>query len=599
MLSVLREFLNNQLKYWKMKKLYPSIFVDVMSFSPISGDKIIVSELVTYNYKNGITSTRDYQTILIDPDLLELINPDEINQATQTSTNTSYSGQHEYLPQLSVFVSHVKGLEETEPLVASWESVNHFSFQPDIRFLMTYGLTPRYTEDYIFWDDLRRPKYEVVKAKPVSIYNFPSYSESFVVIDKDYLQDYSALRKKVLVQVYQESRIVSPDAELNKILGKKGFYEKTTKSAYFRIQRLDIKEDCNIYAEVTGFRKLELPFLPLISVRHEKLKEHRWPGIDSPINRRSARHHEYGYVSDEVLDKYENDNDYEVHPESGSVQYKNQWSVSRSYRVGRNHIMFELFKFYEGLPLEVIDFWNRFAVDPNQIDKTSINIAQRAKRLVFSYLRFGELLSSVMTDINSNYKLSCSDVIGLDRSVLEYNGWHTLNDIKPITNHLKHILSEKDFLIRQKLLYKFLIEGLDEKNIRKTLIHLGVNIDRFKSSTKENFGSIKLLNLLLNYLSITYNSGLRLIEDSKEIVTRLENEKSESVLTKSLNALNSFRVLDSHKSDSSYEKILIRALKVFNIDKKGISKNFLDACENIYDKLSSEIDDVCSWLSLI
>lgn len=582
-----------------MEKAYLSIFDDVMNYAPISGDKIIVSELVTYNYKDGITSTRDFQTILIDHDLLELINPKEINQATQTTTNPSYSGQHEYLPQLSVFVSHVKGLEETEPLVVSWESADHFSFQPDIRFLLTYGLTPRYTEDYAFWDDLRRPKYEVVKAKPVSIYSFPSYSESFVVIDKDYLQDYSALRKKVLVQVYQESRIVPPDAELKKKLGKKGVYEKITKSAYYRIQRLDIKEDCNIYAEVTGFRKLELPFLPSISVRYEKLKEHKWPGKGTPINRRNARHQEYGYVSDEVLDKYENDNDYEVYPETGSVQYRNQWSISRSYRFGRNHIRFELFKFYEALPPEVIDYWNRFAVDPIQIDNAGINIAQRAKRLVYSYLKFGELLSSVLTDINSNYKLSCTDVIGLDRSALQYNGWYTLKDIKPITDHLNHVLTEKDFLIRQKLLYKFLIEGLDEKNIRKTLIHLGVNLDRFKSSTNEYFGSIKLLNLLLNYLSITYLSGLRLFEDSKEIVTRLENEKSESVLTKSLNALNSFRVLDSHKSDSSYEKILIRALKVFNIDKNGISKNYLDACENIYDKLSSEFDDVCSWLSLI
>ena len=198
-------------------------------------------------------------------------------------------------------------MEEAEPLVASWESTNHFSFQPDNRFLMTYGLIPRYTEDIVFWDDLRRPEYEVVMVKPVSVYNFPSFSESYVRIQKDYLQDYAALRKKILIQVYQEIRIVPPDTELLKLLGRKGFYNKITQSASFRILRLDIEEECNIYAEATGYRNLDLPPGPSISVRHEKLKEHIWPGIDYPISRGTARHFEYGYVSDEVLEKYEND----------------------------------------------------------------------------------------------------------------------------------------------------------------------------------------------------------------------------------------------------------------------------------------------------
>ena len=49
-----------------------------MNFSPVSGDKVLVSELVTYDYEGGMTSTRDYQTVLINPDLLALIKPDEI-----------------------------------------------------------------------------------------------------------------------------------------------------------------------------------------------------------------------------------------------------------------------------------------------------------------------------------------------------------------------------------------------------------------------------------------------------------------------------------------------------------------------------------------
>ena len=55
---------------------------------------------------------------------------------------------------------------------------------------------------------------------------------------------------------------------------------------------------------------------------------HYWKGIDGLVTEWRARHEipfEYVYVSDKVLAVYEADEDYEVHPLSGSVNYKNQW----------------------------------------------------------------------------------------------------------------------------------------------------------------------------------------------------------------------------------------------------------------------------------
>ena len=190
-------------------------------------------------------------------------------------------------------------------------------------------------------------------------------------------------------------------------------------------------------------------------------------------------------------------------------------------------------------------------------------------------------------------------MVGLDRDVLQHNGWYTSKNILPITHHLDHVLSEKAFLLRQKYLDQFLVEGLNEKSLRKILLELGVDLDEFKSSEGDRFGSIKLLNILLNYLLISYESGLRLIEDSDEIVTRLRKEITELELTKSLNALHSLRILDSHRSDVSYENKLSKALKVFNINKLGITNNYLDACEIIYNKLSRNFEEASKWISSV
>ncbi|RIH65107.1 hypothetical protein D1164_11005 [Mariniphaga sediminis] len=565
-----------------MENWFPDIFADVKNFSPIEREYIYVSELNTHELQSGINSTRDYQTLLINPELIEHIKPDEINQTSDSSVRPAYDENYEYEGESTVFVTRVEGLDKVKPLVISWESANNITFQIDPYFLLTYGLTPRLTETNINWDDLSKPQMDVVQSIPKSVYDFPIYSKSYVKIRKDYLQDYLMLKKKTLIQVYCETRILPLNTELEGLLGQNRFFEKTTKFSHFRINKISENE---IFTEVTGFRQIKLGNNIPFSKWDRKEKAHYWSGYKDKITRLNAKHWDYVYVSDEVLGKYEQDENYSVCPETGGVSYKNQWSVTRCNRIGRNHIEIELFKLYEGTPNEVISYWNKYQVDKSKIDETKENIAERSKKLVFSYLRFGELLATILND-NFGLKLSSQDLIKINRKDLNYYAWYNNASIKPITHHLAHTLSKDAFLVRQKKLHLFLVENLVEKELRNILKNIiRVDLDNFKKSPSEQFRSIKLLNLILNYIRISNETGLDLKNDSGEINSRLVNDYEEMELMKLLEALNILRQLDSHQEGSNSVQKLIKAFKSLGIDSNEITGNYLTACEKIYDKL--------------
>ncbi len=564
-----------------MENWFPKIFEDIKEYNPIKGDYIYVSELVTHELKNGIQSSRDYQSLLIDPALIQFIKPEEINHTTDSSVHPIYDKEYEYVGKSTVFVSNHADLEKVDPFVFSWESANNITFQPDPMFLLTYGLTPRLTESVIHWDDLGKPLMDIITSIPKSVYEFPVYSKSYVQIRKDYLQDYLMLRKKSLIQVYCETRILPLNQELKELLGGNRFFEKTTKYNHFRIQK--ISED-KIHTEVTGYRQIDLGNTVPFSKWDKKEKLHIWPGYDEPISRKNAKHWDYVYVSDEVLDIYEQDDKYDVYPESGGVGYKNQWSVSQASRVGRNHIRLELFKLYEGTPSEVIAYWNKFSVEESKVDFDAENIAEKSKRLVYTYLGFAEWLSAIIYNYFDTF-FTTEQIIKLDRKRLNYYGWFNDESIKPITYHLAHKLSRQAFLYRSKKLQLFLVENLVEKNIRKIAVDiLRIDLSKFKQNENEVFRSIKLLNLILNYIRIANETGLNFKNDSVEINLRLEKEIVEMELTKILNAINILRQLDSHQAGTTSDSKMDKVLKTFGIETNEVNDNFLDACEIIYDK---------------
>lgn len=181
----------------------------------------------------------------------------------------------------------------------------------------------------------------------------------------------------------------------------------------------------------------------------------------------------------------------------------------------------------------------------------------------------------------------------LDKEKLEYYGWYNEESIKPITHHLRHKLPRQEFLFRIKKLHHFLVENLVEKNLRKIAVDIfGIELNKFKRNEDEVFRSIKLLNLVLNYIRIAEETGLNINQDSVEINVRLEKELIEMGLIKSLNAINILRQLDSHQGGAKSDDKLVKALEAFGLERNEVHDNFLEACEIIYDKTEKELGEI-------
>lgn len=539
------------------------------------GKHITVAELKTID-KNGFKETIDINTALVSQSLISKIKSSNINPCVNLS-GAYYREDYEYKPSFSLYLSKSSGLSKAEPLVVSWCSGNHTTFMIDQGFLSAFKLSPRLLEDEILWDDLKEPQYNVVKIKPLSEYDFPTHSEAYVKVNKEYLETYLAFRKKVAVQVFTIKRDIVIDEEISILLKNKKYFIEEFKQFEIRLSRFGHKEDM-AHLEINGFKVL------LENSENNQEEEtvtgHYWKGIDGLVTEWRARHEmpfEYVYVLDKVLAVYEADEDYEVHPLSGSVSYRNQWAVTHCDRVGKNAIKIDIKKLYEGNRYAVINYWNKFSIHPSEIIEGE-NIAEKAKRLTKKFFLFGQVLANLFNDLlELNY--STKDLIGLDEEHIEYTGWSEFPEFNTIAQHVDlKSFSKEQFISRCKKLYILLGENLKERPLRRIVDMLG-----FPASDTEKFRSIKLLELIIAYIKVTEESGLDPLVNKDIIVKRVLENKSFNALLE-LSAVNSIRQLDAHKANDSKAR-LSKALADLGIQSNSISNNYADSCWQVYDSL--------------
>lgn len=551
------------------------------------GEHIIVAELKTIDRK-GLNETIDINTALISSNLLNRIKSSHVNPYVNLS-GAYYRDDYEYKPSFSLYLSKSSGLSKVEPLVVSWCSGNHTTFMIDQGFLSAFKLSPRLLEDEILWDDLKEPQYNVVKIKPLSEYDFPTHSEANVKVKKDYLEIYLAFRKKVAVQVFTIKRDIVIDEEISTLLKNKKYFIEKFKQFEIRLSRFDHKEDI-ARLEINGFKVL------LENSENNQEEEtvtgHYWKGIDGLVTEWRARHEmpfEYVYVSDKVLAIYEADEDYEVHPLSGSVSYRNQWAVTHCDRVGKNAIKIEIKKLYEGNRYSVIDYWNKFSIHPSEIVEVD-NIARKAEGLIRKFFLFGRIFTGLFNNLFGFNYLS-KDLIGLDEGHIEYTGWSEFPEFNTIAQHVDlNSFSKEQFISRCKKLYILLGENLKEKPLRRIVDILG-----FPISETEKFRSIKLLELIISYLKIAEESGLNPLHNKEVLVERVLESKNFNALLK-LSAVNSIRQLDAHKTSDSKVR-LHKALVDLGIQPNSISNNYSDACWKVYDSIDKMFVDLNMFLS--
>lgn len=548
----------------------------------ISSDGYItVAELKTTEGNISV----DLNTALISPALVSRIKSSHVNPFVETS-GAYFDKNYVYKPSFWLYVSPSSGLKKAEPLVVSWKSANKTILSIDQGFLSAFCLVPRLLKDEIYWDELSQPDYEVVKNRLASEYEFPNQTEAYVKVKKGYLDQYLACRKKVAVQLFTIIKEIDIDDNIKGLLNEKGYYIEEFNQFEIRISKFSHKEDV-ARLEINGYKIIQVAEL-----RDDTSPAgHYWKGIEGIVTEYRARYEmefKYVYVSDDVLGKYERDDNYDVYPDSGGVRYRHQWAVSHCERIGRNGIKVELKKLYEGTPDDVIGYWNKYSIDISEVGEGE-NIAAKAKRLTRKYFLFGRLFCQVANKI-CHSSFSPIEIITLDQDAIDYTGWADFPDYKPISHHVcLRNFSKEDFICRCKKLYILLGENLQERNLRKIINTIGFSLDDTKSCR-----SLKLLEFFLKYLFVSVETGLDPIQDKETIVGRTKELTEFNMLSK-LFALNDIRQLDAHKKGNFTLKFNL-ALEEFDIEPPSISNNYARICDQIYDGLNDLFVDINNLL---
>lgn len=583
----------------------PEWFQDPITEDPLSDDPVVVAEIAPTT--NVYEHSRQLFTALVPPEKLKAV----LSQPGGIGYDVSASGPHpsnhrgnwEYTPRFWVWAGEVVPMG-LEPLVVSWKMANHFVLWPDQGFLMTYGLVPRLvpTEGDIpelHWDDLSAPRRDIVVSKVTSTYRSPQVSGARVTVARKYLQDYATIRKQALVQVYlaQQSGSLTPD--IVRVLGKGHHIKKFHWPGRFldiHISEFDSHHERPALVRVWGVRPLLKPDDAPVSAGRGDYGSLMWPGIPEPVTQDTARQYQYTdhvYVSDSVLGQYEGRSEYSIDPESGSVSYGNQWSVSYTQRIGRDLIAVELKKLYESNPPEIVQHWHAHAQEPPSdplAPQGRLNVGSRTRRIVYALAGLGEALEALASPI-LNQPMKGEDFVGLDRTCLDYAGWWTAEHVEPVTRHIPLTLTREDSLRRCQKLHQLVVESLKEGIIRRTLVALGIPPNDIRE-----YRSLKLLDLLIRLAEEADQAGLQLSSDGSELYGRLQTASNPSNPLKLLFKLNDLRQMDTHAISSNNGRFS-SALRAFSLNPASFAAGWGTALDEIYDRISETLESITSTLN--
>lgn len=476
--------------------------------------------------------------------------------------------------------------ERYEPLVLSWVSNDVTVLAPDPWFLMTYGLVPRSVgEGAVMYDDLAIPTYDVVEVLAPSKWDFPTRSTSQVAVQKEYLEDYLTLRGMALVEIYFESRIGPPDETSTKLLQENESAELRFPDRTLQLNRWDHGGARGVLAQVWGAKIIAKPGGMPISANALEAEGLIWPGYAAAINEKAAKRlglNDYAYIDDAVLGPYEEQAEFRVSPETGSVSYGGQWSVGFCRRVGRNAIQLELRKLYEGAPPSVVRHWHRFAVEPGTLAMPEAaqvrNISHRSRDIIDSLVALGTALTRLAEAVGGG-QFSPVDFVGLDPAELEYRGWWSPSLVVPTSRHVPLDLGLDAFLGRVQSLHKLVCEGFGERALRRSAEAIGMSSDAIAQ-----FRSLKLLDALLRLAEMSGMSGVGL----KVAGNGFADFAPDGTKLPYLFAITDLRNLGSHKSREKAAR-LFELLEKLNVHPGSVKSGYGAALDQIYDLVAAEV----------
>lgn len=486
-----------------------------------------------------------------------------------------------------------------ETIVNSWQHHNKAVLLPDNGLLMCYGLVPRVLkENGVAWDDPAKPAYDVIRVVPLSHYSIESgHTPSRITIRKDYLEDYLSLKGCVAVATFFEERYSSGDHSIEGLLGNQEIVSFDNLPGRILTLRRSSSRFGNQLSQVWGCSLMLAPVNRPISEEQEPAL--KWPDRPFAVTARDvrvlSRGLEYAYIRDEVLREYESRDEFDVSPESGSVSYNGWWAVSYGHRHSRNYLAIELRKLYEGVPVDVVRHYNRFAATSGiaKADRKlhgTRHIGNRGKDVVYGFLD----LTSALAELSELVGLPATqeEIGGFNTADVRYRSWWTFPLLCPLGHVALMDMPRAEFFGCCTVLFK-LIENIKPAPLRAVLIHLGMRKDAIR-----DFRSIKLLATLIQLAKIVERSGLGLVSEFEQVNAQWDARVKLPALSP-LFALNSLRTGDVHSNSASTPARVSDALATFAIDESECVNGWGKALDRVYDLLGSSMTEMANSVRAI
>lgn len=208
------------------------------------------------------------------------------------------------------------------------------------------------------------------------------------------------------------------------------------------------------------------------------------------------------------------------------------------------------------------------------------NIGTRAGNYVEEYLLLIEALADFADGIGLAFE--GSDIGTLDQRRIEYSGWWSNEDLKPLAWVALPTMSEPEFLSRCKEIYK-LLENLKEKPLRRMLTTLGI-----PKTEIEKYRSLRLLAVLMQLFWIAGESGLDFPADKEALVARLADDPKVPAMD-TLFKLNALRQVDSHSISLADNPGYLETLESFGINRTAMHTGWGRALDQVYDQVIAAI----------
>jgi hypothetical protein len=490
-----------------------------------------------------------------------------------------------------------------QALVESWRVHDRHIVLPSNGLLGYYGLSPEILSGnatqgtrMMVWHDLSVPTYDVVRVTPLSVYEAPNQtSTARVEILREYLEDYLLANECVALSTQWEGRYSTDDPVFESAVGQGQGLSVELKGRQIWLKRVEHIKEGNQWSDTWCTRLVMKPEKALGADQTLQWPDHNGQITGSGILDVFGVMEE-AYVRDGVLIAYEHRQEFDIHPESGMVGHGTWWSVGYCHRIGRDYLVLELRKLYEGAQFSVIQHYCKYAVKKDSVplpqnEQQKRNIGIRAREFIEAYLALTETVATICDVAQLPY--SAEDIGGLSKADIDYKGWWTFPLLGRLGNVSPVNMTYPDFLARCKYIFAVL-EGIKAAHLRALLVKLQVP----KKAVSE-VESVKLCGYLCQLAKIAQTEGWGLVSDAELVIAKWEKDTKLDFYS-SLFALNVLRTVDAHGSPAVGDPMAqSKNLEVFGIDPNQFKASGGLALDRVYDELIQSLLDVVLLLKSV